>query len=63
MVLGVRDAATFAALQEIFTDGVENQKPHSPLLAPAILTKALAQQAWEAVTNRFVSTKSVRQTE
>jgi hypothetical protein len=63
MILGVRDAVMFAALRGIFTDGVENQTPHSPLLAPAILTKALAQQAWEAVTNRFISTNSVRQTE
>lgn len=63
MILGVRDAVMFAALRGIFTDGVENQTPRSPLLAPAILTKALAQQAWEAVTNRFISTNSVRQTE
>jgi len=63
MVVGVRDARVFAALQEIFTNGVENQQPHSPLLAPAILTKELVKQAWEAVTNRFISADSVRQTE
>jgi hypothetical protein len=63
MVLGVRDAAAFTALQEIFTDGIENQKAPSSLLAPAILTKALAQQVWESATNRFIPAKSVRQTE
>ncbi len=63
MVVGVRDAATFAILQEIFADGVENQQPHFPLLVPAILTKELAKQAWGAVTNRFISANSVRQAE
>jgi hypothetical protein len=47
----------------MFPDGVEGQKAPSPLLAPAILTKALAQQVWESATSRFVSTRSVGQTE
>lgn len=64
MVLGMRDAATFSALQEMFPDSVENQKAHSSLLAPAILTKAYAQQAWESVTNRYISRlNAVRRTE
>jgi hypothetical protein len=63
MVLGVRDAVAFAVLQEVFTNGIENQIAPSSILAPAILTKALAQQVWESVTSRFISTNSVRQTE
>lgn len=55
MVLGVRDDATFSNLQKMFPGGVENQKPHSALLAPAILTKELARQAWEAVTGPVLS--------
>ena len=50
MVLGVRDATTFAELQGMFSYGIENRRPHPSLLAPAILTKALALQAWEALT-------------
>lgn len=63
MVVGVRDAALFSKLTEMFPDGVENHKAPSALLAPAILTKALAQQLWESITNRAVSPRSVRQTE
>ncbi|MEW6405534.1 MAG: class I SAM-dependent methyltransferase [Chloroflexota bacterium] len=63
MILGTRDAATFDDLQGMFPQGIENQQPHSLLLAPAILAKALAQQVWEAATSRFGSTKSIRQTE
>jgi predicted O-methyltransferase YrrM len=64
MVLGVRDAATFADLQEMFPEGVENQRPHSPLLAPTILTKEYARQAWEFITNRYISQlRTVRRTE
>ena len=55
MVLGVRDEAIFANLQKMFPAGVENQKPHSPLFAPAILTKEFARQAWEAVTRPVLS--------
>jgi predicted O-methyltransferase YrrM len=55
MVLGVRDEATFAALQKMFPDGVENQEPHSPLLAPAMLAKEYARQAWEVVTKPVLS--------
>lgn len=55
MVLGVRDEAIFANLQKMFPDGVENQQPHSPLLAPAILAKEFARQAWDAVTKPVLS--------
>ncbi len=62
MVLGVRDDAIFASLQKMFPDGVENQKPHSLLLAPTILVKEFIRQAWDAVTNRFSSIqRTVRQ--
>jgi hypothetical protein len=64
MVLGVRDDATFASLQKMFPDGVENQKPHSPLLAPAIIAKEFIRQAWDAVVNRYTSIQNtVRQIE
>ncbi len=55
MVLGVRDEAVFAELQKVFPEGVENKQPHSSLLAPAILTKALVRQAWESVTRPILS--------
>lgn len=54
MVLGVRDEGTFANLQEMFRDGVENQRPPFRLLAPALLTMELARQAWEVVTKTKV---------
>jgi len=64
MVLGVRDASTFADLQGMFPDGIENRRPHSPLLAPALMTRELAKQAWDAVINRYNSGQStIRQTE
>ena len=49
MVVGVRDAFMFADLQKMFPEGVENQQPHSALLAPAILAKELARQALEMI--------------
>ena len=50
MVLGVRDESVFTELQKMFPDSVENQQPHSFLLAPAILAKELIRRAWETVT-------------
>lgn len=55
MVVGVRDAATFAHLQEMFADGVENRRPHSRLLAPALVTTELARRAWDGLTARHAS--------
>lgn len=55
MVLGVRDVATFSHLQGMFPEGVENQRPPSPLLAPALLAKEYALQAWEFINYRYVS--------
>lgn len=55
MVLGVRDTNLFAELQRMFPQGVENRKPHSSLLAPAILAKELASQAWEVVKGPLIS--------
>jgi hypothetical protein len=64
MVLGVRDATTFEDLQGMFPYGIENRQPHPPLLAPAILTKTLALQAWEAITKPVLSRlNTVRRTE
>lgn len=64
MVLGVREASTFADLQQMFPNGVENQRPHSPLLAAALLAKEYALQAWEFVNYRYVSKLNpVRRTE
>jgi len=55
MVLGVRDETVFAKLQEMFPDGVENQKAHSPLFAPTILTKEYIRQVWETITEPIAS--------
>jgi hypothetical protein len=63
MILGTRDAAIFAELQNIFPEGIENQQPHSSLLAPAIIAKIIGQQLWESITYRLGSTHSVTQTE
>jgi len=49
MVLGVRDTSVFAKLEGMFPEGVENQQPHSLLLAPAILARELLWLAWGAV--------------
>lgn len=54
MVLGVRDAETFAKLRRLFPHGVENQRPHSPLLAPAILTKEYARQALDFISKQYI---------
>ena len=63
MILGTRDAAIFADLQSMFPESIENQQPHSPLLAPAIIAKIIAQLAWESITYRLASTNSVTQAE
>jgi hypothetical protein len=64
MVLGVRGASNFGDLQRMFPQGVENQRPHSPLLAPALLAKEYALQAWEFINYRYVSRlNAVRRTE
>lgn len=64
MVLGVRDEAIFSDLQQMFPNGVENQRPHSPLLAPALLAKEYTLQAWEFVNYRYVSRlNAIRRTE
>jgi len=55
MVLGVQDESIFADLQTMFPEGVQNQQQHSSLLAPAILAKELARQAWETVTRPVLS--------
>jgi predicted O-methyltransferase YrrM len=55
MVLGVRDESVFAELQKMFPEGVENQQPHSFLLAPAILAKEFLRQAWDTVSRPIAS--------
>lgn len=55
MVLGVHDEATFAKLREMFPDGIENQKAHSPLFAPTILAKEYIRQAWDWITQPILS--------
>ena len=60
MVIGVRDTGMFAELQGMFSFGVENRQPHSPLVAPAILTKALALQAWEVLAKPVRSRRHTR---
>ncbi len=63
MILGTRDAGIFSELRDMFPAGIENQSPHSPLLAPAIIAKIIAQQVWESITYRLGFTHSVTQTE
>jgi predicted O-methyltransferase YrrM len=55
MVLGVRDESVFAELQKMFPEGVENQEPHSSLLAPTILAKELVRQAWDTLSRPVLS--------
>lgn len=52
MVVGVRDEAMFTELQGLFPSGVENQRPYSALLTPAILARGFALQAWDSIIER-----------
>ncbi|MCB0120075.1 MAG: class I SAM-dependent methyltransferase [Anaerolineales bacterium] len=54
MVLGVRDARVFAELQTMFPNSVENQHPHSPLLAPTLIAKEFVRQAWDTAITRYL---------
>lgn len=53
MVLGVRDEKIFSDLQGLFPNGIENHKPHSPFLAPTIISIEFVKQVWETVVDRY----------
>lgn len=63
MILGTRDDETFANLQSMFPEGIQNQRPHSPLFAPAIITKIIVQGIWESINYRLDAANSVTQPE